>query len=131
MTEIALLATALLFGGMTLFSFGFAAFVFNALPAATAGKLVRRAFPWFYLFVFGTSAVAAGCAAAGDGVSAAVLGAIALTTVFAREVLMPAINRATDAGEARRFKVLHALSVLITVAHILGAGAVLLRLATG
>lgn len=36
MLAISLLITALLFGGMVLFSFGFAAFVFNTLPAETA-----------------------------------------------------------------------------------------------
>ena len=44
MTEAALLVTALLFGGTVLYSFGFAAFVFNALPADVAGPLIRRAF---------------------------------------------------------------------------------------
>jgi hypothetical protein len=33
MFEIALLTTALLFGGMVLYAFGFAAFVFTALPS--------------------------------------------------------------------------------------------------
>jgi len=47
MDTIALLVTALLFGGMTLYSFGLAAFVFSALPADTAGPLIRRAFPHF------------------------------------------------------------------------------------
>jgi hypothetical protein len=37
MTYLALLATALLFGGMVLYSFGFAAFLFSALPAEQAG----------------------------------------------------------------------------------------------
>ena len=37
MIEVALLTTALLFGGMVLYSFGFAAFVFNNLPVETAG----------------------------------------------------------------------------------------------
>jgi hypothetical protein len=55
---LAILSTALLFGGMTLYSFGFAAFLFSALPAASAGTLLRRAFPWFYLFVLATSVVA-------------------------------------------------------------------------
>lgn len=62
------LITALLFGGMTLYSFGFAAFLFTTLPAETAGLALRRAFPFFYLFVI---------------VSA-----------------LPAINRATDRGQA-------------------------------
>ena len=45
MFEVSLLTTALLFGGMVLYAFGFAAFVFRALPAETAGPLIRRAFP--------------------------------------------------------------------------------------
>jgi Domain of unknown function (DUF4149) len=57
--SLAVLSTALLFGGMTLYSFGFAAFLFTALPAQTAGAALRRAFPWFYGFVIITAAVAA------------------------------------------------------------------------
>jgi hypothetical protein len=124
MTEVALLTTALLFGGMILYSFGFAAFVFNALPAETAGPLIRRAFPHFYLFVLGTSAAAAAVVAvSNDWISASLLAVIALTTVYARQVLMPAINLATDTKRRGRFKALHGLSVLITLAHIGAAGA--------
>ncbi|WP_249200213.1 DUF4149 domain-containing protein [Thetidibacter halocola] len=129
MTALALLATALLFGGMILYSFGFAAFVFNALPAQTAGPLIRRAFPWFYLFVIAVSALAGLLALENDRLSAGLLAAIAATTVWARQGLMPAINRATDGGDRRRFKALHTLSVLVTLAHIGGTGFVLLRLA--
>ena len=59
--SLAVLSTALLFGGMTLYSFGFAAFLFTALPAKTAAEALRRAFPWFYLFVIATAAVAILC----------------------------------------------------------------------
>jgi len=51
--------TALLFGGMTLYSFGFAAILFTALPAPSAGATLRRAFPWFYVFVVVTAGLAA------------------------------------------------------------------------
>lgn len=129
MSEISLLVTATLFGGMVLYSFGFAPFVFNALPAETAGPLIREAFPHFYLFVFSASALAACTIAFLDATSAAVLALIALTTVFARQVLMPAINQATDARAKSRFKVLHTLSVLITLGHIAGAAYVIIRLA--
>jgi hypothetical protein len=129
MTEIALLVTALLFGGTVLYAFGFAAFVFTALPAETAGPLIRRAFPHFYLFVLGTSAAAAAIAAFSDPVSAYLLVAIVLTTLYARQMLMPRINAASDAGDKRRFKVLHSVSVLITLAHIGAAVVVILRLA--
>ncbi len=126
----ALLATAWLFGGMFLFSAGFAAFVFKVLPIAEARFLIRRAFPPFYLFVLGSAAVAAVLCWALDRWSAWVLGLIAITTVFARQVLMPAINAATDRGEKRRFAWLHGMSVLLTLSHILASAAVLIRLAT-
>lgn len=129
MVQIALLATALLFGGMALYAFGFAAFIFSALPAASAGALIRRAFPWFYLFVLATSAFAAAIAAFGDPLSSGILATIAATTIYARQGLMPAINRATDSSAKRRFQVLHTASVLITIAHIVSAGFVILRLA--
>ena len=131
MDSFALLVTALLFGGMTLYSFGFAAFVFSALPAETAGPLIRRAFPHFYLFVMGCSLAAALVMIPQDRLAAGVMAAIALSTLYARQSLMPAINAATDRGQSTRFKWLHGLSVAITLAHIIAAAAVLVRLAGG
>lgn len=128
-TSATILVTALLFGGMTLYSFGFAAFVFTALPAETAGPLIRKAFPHFYLFVIATSLAAALGTGFLDVVSCVVLVLIAASAIFARQVLMPMINAATDAGETKRFKVLHGASVVITLAHIIASAAVLIRLA--
>lgn len=125
----ALLLTAWLFGGMLLFSAGFAAFVFQVLPVTEARLLIRKAFPPFYLFVLGASFVSALLCLAIDHTSAIVLGLIALTTAFARQVLMPAINAATDQGDKRRFALLHTFSVLLSLAHIAASAAVLIRLA--
>ena len=113
-----LLAIALLFGGTTLYSFGFAAFLFTSLPPEVAGPTIRKAFPHFYLFVVGTAITAALLAWNHDRVAAFVLAAVALTGLGARQVLMPAINAATDGGQRLRFKVLHGLSVVVTLAHI-------------
>lgn len=124
---VSLLMTALLFGGMVLYSFGFAAFLFTALPSPIAGTTLRRAFPHFYLFVLVTAALAAGLTWPGDKLSALFLAIIAVTTIPARQLLMPAINAATDAGAKGRFKVLHGLSVLISLGHIVLAGVVLAR----
>jgi Domain of unknown function (DUF4149) len=128
MVSLAVLATALLFGGMTLYAFGFAAFLFTALPAPTAGATLRRAFPMFYLFVIALSAIAAGLWWRHSATYAAVMAAIAVSTVPVRQVLMPAINRATDSGQRRRFNWLHGASVLVTLAHIAGAGWLLVQL---
>jgi hypothetical protein len=131
MLTLALLATALLFGGMVLYAFGFAAFLFTALPAEMAGPTIRRAFPHFYLFVLVSAAVAALLLWPHDRLAAVLLAAIAVTTVPARQVLMPAINEATDSGAKRRFKWLHGLSVAITIGHIGLAGYVIARFAEG
>ena len=129
MTSLAVLCTALLFGGMTLYSLGFAAALFTVLPASTAGQVLRRVFPWFYAFVIVTAAVAAALWWPHDVVFAAVMAAVAITTMPVRQWLMPAINRATDGGLRQRFKWLHGLSVLVTVGHIAATGWLLARLA--
>jgi hypothetical protein len=127
MTILALLLTALLFGGTVLYSFAFAAFLFTALPANVAGPTIRRAFPHFYLFVMGCAAVAALVLWPNDPFGATLLAVVALTTVPTRQILMPAINAATDAGAKARFKWLHGLSVGITLAHIALTAYVLAR----
>ena len=125
MTTLSLLITALLFGGMVLYSFGFAAFVFSALPSNVAGQTLRRAFPYFYLFVMITAAVAAVVTSQHDRFSAILLRFIAVTTWPTRQYLMPAINVATDTGAKTRFQALHGLSVVVTMAHIAITGVVL------
>ncbi|MCR9156195.1 MAG: DUF4149 domain-containing protein [Rhodobacteraceae bacterium] len=127
MTTLALLSTALLFGGMVLYSFGFAAFLFTALPSETAGPTIRRAFPHFYLFVIAGAGLSAALLALSDPLRAAIMAAIALTTIPTRQILMPAINAATDTGNKRRFGMLHGLSVVITLIHIIAAAYVLHR----
>lgn len=123
----ALIVAAVLFGGMVLYSFGFAAFLFSSLPAEDAGILLRRAFPYFYLWVIATAMLAALLQLGADPVSLGLLAAVALTTLPTRQLLMPAINAATDAGDRQRFNRLHGLSVVITLVHIAAVGYVLLR----
>lgn len=127
METVALLASALLFGGMVLYAFGFAAFVFSALPADIAGPTIRRAFPHFYLFVLAVAGISALLLFSFDLVAAGLMTLIAVSTVPTRQILMPAINAASDAKQRQRFKILHSLSVGITLAHIVMVGVVLAR----
>ena len=92
--SLAILVTALLFGGMTLYSFGFAALLW-----------------WSH-----------------DTMAATVMAAVALTTIPVRQLLMPAINRATDSDDRLRFKWLHGASVLVTLSHIALTGWILARI---
>lgn len=66
----------------------------------------------------------------GDYLSVSLLVVILITTIFARQILMPAINQATDSTKAIRFKVLHGVSVAITLFHIAVAGYVIVRLSS-
>ena len=127
LTITALLLTAFLFGGMML-SFGFAAFLFSNLPAPEAGAILRKAFPVFYLWCIAVAEVAAVVLFFLDSTSALLMAVVAITTVPARQNLMPAINAATDAGDKNRFKVLHGASVLLGLAQIAAVAYVLTRL---
>lgn len=123
-----LLVVALLFGGMFLFSGGFAAFLFRYLPPADARMLIRKVFPPFYLFVIGSAGLAAGLSMMSDAFSAIWMAVVMLSAVAARQLLMPAINRATDLGNKKRFVWLHGFSVLLALGHIVVAGMVLVRM---
>jgi hypothetical protein len=125
----ALLTSSLLFGGMLLFSASFAAFLFKSLPPAEASALIRKAFPSFYLFVIITSLIATLLALMGSLFSASILALITLSTIPTRQILMPAINAASDAKLKRRFLVLHSLSVVITLLHIIAVAFVIVDLA--
>ena len=124
----AILAVGLLFGGMTLFSAGFAAILFVSLPVDDARRVIRRAFPPFYVWVVLTSAVAGILLWSIDRFSAWLMLAVAISTIPNRQILMPAINAASDAGDKGGFARLHGLSVVITLIHILASAVVLVRL---
>nr|WP_252865999.1 DUF4149 domain-containing protein [Polynucleobacter paneuropaeus] len=126
----ALLTSSLLFGGMLFFSASFAAFLLKSLPPTEARILIRKAFPSFYIFVMIASLIAALLALTSSLFSASILAVIALSTLPTRQILMPAINAATDTKLKQRFLVLHGLSVVITLAHIVAAGFVIVDLAT-
>ncbi|MEM0935939.1 MAG: DUF4149 domain-containing protein [Pseudomonadota bacterium] len=124
MDLVALLLTATLFGGMMLYSFAFAPFLFRELSPKAAGPLIRAAFPHYYLFVI-VAAVAAGLTlVAVDPRSVALMGWVAALGVLSRQVLMPMINTARDAelaGEvvaASRFKALHGASVAVNFVQL-------------
>ncbi|MEM7667845.1 MAG: DUF4149 domain-containing protein [Pseudomonadota bacterium] len=125
---IALLAIAILFGGMASFSFLFAPLVFARLPAETAGPFIRSVFPWYYLFVIVLGGSSAALMALSSPDLARILFAVFLTGILARQVLMPAINRARerhlggDAAAHRRFQLLHGSSLVLNVVQLIGLG---------
>jgi len=62
-----------------------------------------------------------------DSFSAAWIAFVMLTAVAARQLLIPAINQATDLGNRKRFHWLHGSSVLLTLGHIVFAAVFLVQ----
>ena len=122
MHSAALLLSACLFGGMVFYSFGFAPMLFKHMAIKDARPVLRGTFPYYYLAVIGLSAVAAIFSLQFSWLSFGLLAVISASTLFARQILMPMINRAADAGEDKKFKRLHGSSVGIQLIQILLAG---------
>ena len=119
---LTLVLTAVLFGGMTFFSFGVAPVLFKQLPTAQVRPLLRGTFPYYYLVIIILSAVCAAVALKNSGFAAALLSVTCLSTVYARQILMPQINAATDRDDDTAFKRLHGLSVAIQLVQLGLAG---------
>jgi len=122
---LSILCVASLFGGMLLFAGGFGTLAFRLLDKAAARSLIRNTFPYFYLYVLVNSGLAAVLSLDGSKISFVLLALIFVTTIPNRQFLMPAINNAADTGNKKRWGMLHGLSVIITLAHIVLAGAAL------
>jgi len=135
LSPIALLALALHLGGMAFFAAAVAPLVFTRLPAEQAGRFIRQVFPVYYVWVGVTAAVAAAALLPLRPLDAAALAVSAALTAWLRQILMPRINRASDAvqaGDLSRkpgFDRGHRLSVVLNIAQLLVAAAVLIRFA--
>ena len=132
LTVLGLLTTSTLFGGMLLYSFGFAPLLFKYCSVEQAGYLLRVAFPWYYLFVITISLIGAICALVGGHVDIfKLMIPVVLFALYARQRLMPQINLASDgraAGDAaakKRFNLLHGASMAINFAQIAVVGTAL------
>ena len=131
MEFIALILTSFLFGGMLLFSVGFGTLSFKFLEAPIARTFIRKTFPYFYGFVLVLSALIVLFSFNLSNLIAALAFCIFITTIPTSRVLMPAINKASDAQQKRKFVLLHTVSVLITLSHIIISGILLFLISNG
>ena len=95
----------------------FAPTIFKTLEMEPAGKLLRALFPRFFKLLAVLGLVTLGSLFLEEKTSriAYLLGALTVACPIICDVLVPATNRATDAGDASRFKFLHTVSVLLTL----------------
>ena len=137
LTEIGQLTAAILLGAMLFFAAVVAPLVFTSLDAATAGRFIRRMFPWYYLSIFVLASLATLLLLSGAPNNGAIMALVAAGAALSRQVLMPKINRLRDAqlaGDTEagpRFDRLHRLSVWINSAQILALVWVVFGVFTG
>lgn len=113
-------AVAVLVGGMVFFPAVVAPSVFSALKPAEAGEFLRSMFPRYYLYMIVCSALAAALLYAVPVLSLTMV-AIALSTLWVRQRLMPSINDARDAGDKKAFDFKHRVSVAINMVQLAAA----------
>ncbi|MCH2078520.1 MAG: DUF4149 domain-containing protein [Rhodobacteraceae bacterium] len=118
MDQIALLSTAILLGGMTFFSFGYAPVLFKLLSMEEVRPILRGTFPYYYAVVIGLSGLCTALALGAGILPAALLALICASTLYARQILMHQINSAADREDKSLFGKLHGASVGIQLMQL-------------
>ena len=103
-------------GIMFFFTVAVAPFIFKVLPAEWAGRYVRSFFPRYYAFLFASSLIPA--ALLWGRFAGQVNAAVSALFLINWLVLTPLVNNATDAGQRKRFMVLHTVSILINFVQL-------------
>lgn len=138
---LAVVAVALVLGGMVFFAAFMTPLVFAKLPRETAGAFLAQVFPVYYQVMAVAAALAVLFAGMADlaqpiGANTVLLALVALGFVGARYALLPRIERqraGRQAGEPaamRAFAQLHRRSVFLNLAQMIAVAVVLVRMAS-
>ncbi|MBV6631635.1 MAG: DUF4149 domain-containing protein [Alphaproteobacteria bacterium] len=125
-----------LLGAMIFFPSVVAPTVFKVLSGADAGKFLRRLFVGYYTYLIIASGIGA-LLLFRDPIAAAAIGAITISTLWVKQILMPKLNAWRDAElegdeEAKvKFAKGHHLSVIINVTQMLVLIAVIIARGAG
>ena len=113
---------AISLGTMLFFSFVIAPVIFKVLDANNAGKFVRKIFPYYYLINFIVLSIAVLLLFYISSINLDFYITLVVTILFAFSlfILMPLINKFKDSKEEKKFKYLHALSVIINFFQTIG-----------
>ena len=134
MITAAIIASAILLGGMLTFSALFTPLAFARLPKEVADPFVRGIFPVYYLVMAVLAALGAALLASKRPQEAVIMALVAGGFVLSRQLLMPIVNRLYDQredGSAKSrewFEKLHRLSVLIAFTQLFASVGVLISL---
>jgi len=113
---------AISLGTMLFFSFVIAPVIFKVLDANNAGKFVRKIFPHYYMInlIILSIAVLLLFYISSINLDFYITLVVAILFAFSLFILMPIINKFKDSKEEKKFKYLHALSVIINFVQIIG-----------
>ena len=116
------LCAGVVIGVIILQTMVFAPTIFTTIEPAPAGKLLRALFPKFFrlLMLLGVITLVAVWFDASASPAQYVMAGLTFALALLCASLVPATNRATDEGAKGRFKLLHTISVVLTLI-ILGA----------
>ena len=127
----ALVAVALQFGGMGFFAFLFTPMVFKFTEREDASQFLRQVFPVYHRVNAGLAIVPALLLMPGQsyGVEVVTMVTVAATFLFAARILVPAANKAREAGDTKRFSQVHRGSVILHMIQWIAVTVMLIRLA--
>ena len=115
--QIEIILPSVVLGIMLFFSFAVAPVIFKVLEENDARKFVRTIFPYYYLinlliciFLFYKNFIS---------FDFYLLAIVAIMFAISLFILMPMINNARDQGKEKKFKYLHAFSVIINFLQII------------
>ncbi len=117
MNNISLYLNSACLGIILFFSIFLAPTVFKVLNKESASKYLRAFFPKFYIFLFFVSGLAA--ILSQNTTTTYLLSIVSVLFLFSRWPLTTEINKATDKGNMKMFKLLHGFSVTLIVGQML------------
>ncbi len=128
---LALVAVAAQFGGMAFFAFLFTPLVFKYTEREDAAQFLRQVFPVYHRVNAGLAIVPALLLMPGQSyaVELVTMLSVAAAFLFAARVLVPAANKAREAGDTKKFSQVHRGSVILHMIQWIAVAVILIRLA--
>ena len=120
-TQLSIYLTSIILGIMLFFSFVVAPVVFTTLDEENARKFIRRIFPYYYNVNLGISLLVLLILlfTSNFEIKFYLILVVAILFAISNYFLMPMINKFRDENQDKKFKYLHAISVIFNFIQIL------------
>ena len=120
-TQLSIYLPPIILGIMLFFSFVVAPVVFTTLDEENARKFIRRIFPYYYKVNLGISLLILLILLFANNfeVKFYLILVVAILFAISNYLLMPMINKFRDENQDKKFKYLHAISVIFNFIQIL------------